>query len=99
LFHSKNSILSRYGAATGLRNHWIPFTEKEVDAQEKFESGFMSDFLLGKTLSAEARAVLDAGRELWRYYHAKIKGNKTASVNASFYDIREFYQGRNEKAQ
>jgi hypothetical protein len=34
---------------------------------------------------------------LWRYYHARIKGNKTASVNASFYDIREFFQGRNDK--
>ncbi|MDR1220280.1 MAG: hypothetical protein LBK73_11830, partial [Treponema sp.] len=92
LFHSKNSILSQYGI-----NHWTPFTEKEVDAQEKFESNFMSGFLKGKTLSAEAQAVLDAGRELWKYYHAKTKDNKTASVNASFYDIREFFQGRNDK--
>jgi hypothetical protein len=37
---------------------------------------------------------LDAGKELWKYYHAKIKNNNTASVNASFYDIREFFQGR-----
>ncbi|MDR1126955.1 MAG: hypothetical protein LBL06_02380 [Treponema sp.] len=50
-----------------------------------------------KVFSAEARAVLDAGLELWKYYHAKIKGNRTASVNASFYDIREFFQGRNDK--
>jgi hypothetical protein len=41
--------------------------------------------------------VLDAGRELWKYYHEKITGSKTASVNASFYDIREFFQGRNDK--
>jgi hypothetical protein len=47
--------------------------------------------------SPEADAVLSAGRELWRYYHAKIKNIKTANVNASFYDIRAFFQGRNEK--
>jgi hypothetical protein len=56
----------------------------------------MSNFLKGKTFSGEAAAVLDAGKELWKYYHAKIKNNKTASVNASFYDIREYFQGRKE---
>ncbi|MDR1278250.1 MAG: hypothetical protein LBK02_05825 [Treponema sp.] len=92
LFHGQNRISSQHGV-----NHWIPFTEKEVDAQEKFDSNFMSGFLNDKTFSAETRAVLDAGRELWKYYHAKIRGNKTASVNASLYDIREFFQGRNDK--
>jgi hypothetical protein len=92
LFHGQNRISSNDGI-----NHWIPFTEKEVNAQEKFESNFMSGFLKGKTFSPESQAVLDAGRGLWKYYHAKIKGDKTASVNASFYDIREFFQGRNDK--
>ncbi len=91
LFHGQNRISSREGV-----NHWIPFTERGVDAREKFESAFMSGFLKGKTLSAEAAAVLDAGRELWKYYHAKTKNNRTASVNASFYDIREYFQGRKE---
>jgi hypothetical protein len=97
LFHGQNRISSLHGAAAGPRNHWIPFSEQEVDAKDKFASTFMSDFLKGKTFSAEARAVLDAGQELWKYYHAAIKGNKTASVNASFYDIRDFFQGRNDK--
>jgi hypothetical protein len=87
-----NNISSQHGA-----NHWIPFTEKQVGAKEKFESNFMSDFLKGRTLSAEAQSVFDAGMELWRYYHAKTKDNKTASVNASYYDIREYFQGRNDK--
>ncbi|MDR1654610.1 MAG: hypothetical protein LBR96_01330, partial [Treponema sp.] len=64
--------------------------------KEKFESAFMSDFIKGKIFSDESQAVLGAGRELGKYYHAKTKNNKTASVNASFYDIREFFQGRNE---
>ncbi|MDR2491555.1 MAG: hypothetical protein LBD20_09170, partial [Spirochaetaceae bacterium] len=91
LFHGQNRI----SCADGV-NHWIPFTEKEVNAKEKFTSNFMSAFLKGKQLSAEAQAVLDAGLELWKYYHEKIKTSKTASVNASFYDIREFFQGRKE---
>jgi hypothetical protein len=91
LLHAKNAVQSQYGT-----NHWIPFTEKEAGAKEKFESNFMSNYLEDKTFSAEAQAVLSAGLELWKYYHAKIKSNNTASVNASFYDIREFFQGRKE---
>jgi len=29
-------------------NHWIPFTEQEVNAQNRFESNFMTDFINGK---------------------------------------------------
>ena len=39
--------------------------------------------------SPAARAVLDAGRELWRYYHAQPGANP----NASFYDIKFHFQG------
>jgi hypothetical protein len=42
--------------------------------------------------SLEAKAVFDAGRELWRYYHKQPGIN----VNASLYDIREHFQGRND---
>lgn len=34
-------------AAQGI-NHWIPFTEQEVDAKEAFKSHFMSDYIRGK---------------------------------------------------
>ncbi len=113
LFHGQNKVSSRGGT-----NHWIPFTEKEVDAKEKFESNFMTDFLKGKPkppqkpiytayvlfepestyyikplkFSKEAIAVFDAGRELWKYYHRQPNCN----VNASLYDIREHFQGRNK---
>ena len=43
----------------------------------------------GFVISTEARAVLDAGRELWRYYHRQPKANP----NAAYYDIRKFFQG------
>ena len=40
-------------------------------------------------LSPAARAVMDAGRELWRYYHSQPNSNP----NASYYDIRLHFQG------
>jgi hypothetical protein len=94
LFHSKNCFSAQYGT-----NHWIPFTEKQVGAREKFESNFMSEFLKERAFSFEAHSVLDAGLALWKYYHSKIKSNKTASVNASYYDIRAFFQGHGDKGR
>lgn len=102
-----NNISSSFGV-----NDWIPFTEQEVDAREKFASNFMINFISGKLktdhigglfstqtkrttpliFSPEAAAVFDAGRELWKYYHKQPNCN----VNASYYDIREHFQGRNE---
>ncbi|MBP3228528.1 MAG: hypothetical protein J6M53_07110 [Bacteroidaceae bacterium] len=40
LFHGQNRISAESG-----ENHWLPFTEEEVGAQEVFQSHFMSDFL------------------------------------------------------
>jgi len=110
LFHGQNRISAKAGV-----NHWIPFTEDEAGAKERFASSFMSDFIKGKIkksngngdlfnkpkvengtkcrFSPEAKAVFDAGRELWRYYHSR----KGINANASLYDIREHFQGRNEK--
>ena len=39
--------------------------------------------------SAEAQAVMDAGRELWKYY----MWHRDVNVNASYYDIRKYFQG------
>ncbi|MBV5348907.1 hypothetical protein JZU61_04525 [bacterium] len=43
--------------------------------------------------SPEAQDVFIAGRQLWTYYHKQPKCN----VNATLYDIREYFQCRNEK--
>lgn len=45
--------------------------------------------------SEAARAVFTAGRALWRYYHAQPGANP----DASYYDIREHFQGRNAKGR
>lgn len=119
LFSNSNNIQSQHGT-----NHWIPFSEEEVGAQDNFESHFMHDFIMGKVkeekpqqegtiqdlfteqeaqtpdgnsftpteplkFSQEAQAVLDAGRDLWRYYHKQAGANP----NASYYDIKMHFQG------
>lgn len=110
-----NNISSSFGV-----NNWIPFEEKEVDANEKFASNFMTDFINGKLkpeqtdnllfsenskigvydyqarqFSEESKAVFNAGRELWKYFHSQNNIN----VNASLYDIREYFQGRNDRGR
>ena len=44
-----------------------------------------------ENLSSEAQSVYDAGLELWKYYHSM----PDASADASFYDIRKYFQGVN----
>lgn len=115
LFHGQNRISCKKGT-----NHWIPFSESEVNSREKFESNFMWNFINGRqtppkksaistfmifepeahysvplVFSNEAKSVFDAGRELWKYYHSK----PNVEVNASLYDIREYFQGRNENGK
>ncbi len=53
--------------------------------------------------SEKATAVFDAGRELWKYYHQIIgklsQSESEGLVNASLYDIREYFQGRNNNGR
>lgn len=92
LFHGQNRISSEQGI-----NHWIPFTEQDVDAQDVFASHFMSDYIKDKQIefSAEAQAVFAAGKALWKYYHRQPNANP----NASFYDIRAYFQGRDKNGK
>ncbi len=48
--------------------------------------------------SPEAQAVMDAGRELWKYYMTK-KDELNFSINASYYDIRRYFQGVDDKGR
>jgi hypothetical protein len=76
-------------------NHFIPFAEKEVNAKGRFESSFMVDYLKDKTLSKEASAVMDAGRDIWRAYFAadferKIRTEyKLNRPDVGWYQIRK----------
>lgn len=117
LFHTQNRITTAEGT-----NHWIPFTEEEVGAKERFKSHFMTDFIRGRlladgsstlfgeeevprhpyptggtpiTFSPEAQHLFEAGCKLWHYYHSK----PDADPNASYYDIRDYFQGRNARGE
>lgn len=49
-----------------------------------------------------AQAVMEAGRKIWEYYmkqKPKTYGADPINVNASFYDIRAYFQGRDEKGK
>jgi hypothetical protein len=94
LFHSQNRIKSTVGV-----NHWIPFTAREVSAKDNFKSTFMSDFLANRKLSKEAQTVFESGKALWTYYHEKTRKLRTAPVDASLYEIREYFKGRDEKGK
>jgi len=48
-----------------------------------------------RKFSTEAKAVFAAGRKLWTYYHEQ----PSSKVNASLYDIREHFQGRDENGK
>ena len=48
------NIQSQYGT-----NHWIPFTEKELNAPMLFESHFMSDFIAGKCRLKDTQQELE----------------------------------------
>jgi hypothetical protein len=106
-----HNIQSEFGT-----NHWIPFTEEEVNARTKFESNFMAKYIQGKVdtsvsynlfervektrekplvFSAQALAVFKAGQALWQYYQEQPSVN----VNASLYDIKLYFQGRNDKGK
>ncbi|NHA55831.1 hypothetical protein EWZ81_07085 [Helicobacter pylori] len=113
LFHTQNRITTTQGT-----NHFIPFSETEVNAKERYSSHALLDFLKGgikeesdslflnakkenKPLkfSPSASKVFDAGKEIYRYYHAQDFTNRPYNANASLYDIKEFFQGRNKQGK
>ena len=84
-----------------LINHFIPYTEAEVNANERFESDFMQQYLRDKILSQNAINVLDAGRTLWKSYFSVIDSHdirdqlKLNRSDVGWYQIRKALQHRN----
>lgn len=89
------------GRKWSIVNHFIPFTETEVNATDRFESDFMVRYLANKKLSPEAKVVLDAGRELWREYftqtdiHSVRDELKLNRPDVGWYQIRNALKKRN----
>ncbi len=112
LFHGQNRISNKYGinnwipfieSEVGAKNKF----------ESKFMAHFIAGKLKNDTenkpliktekvirntplvFSKEAKEVFEAGKNLWTYYHKQPKCN----ANASLYDIRSYFQGRNESGK
>jgi hypothetical protein len=107
LFHGSNlsasaNDLEWNGKKWSIVNHFIPFTEAEVNSPDRFESDFMVQYLADKELSPESKAVLDEGRKLWQAYfshtdnHTVREELKLNRADVGWYQIRNALKKRNE---
>ncbi len=116
LFHTQNRITATQGTnhfipfdeeQVGAKERYashvlLDFLKGGI--KEEGDSLFLNDKKENKPLkfSPSASKVFDAGKEIYRYYHAQDFINRTQdfinrpyNANASLYDIKEFFQGRN----
>ncbi|HEY5407078.1 MAG TPA: hypothetical protein VIJ92_08320 [Ginsengibacter sp.] len=89
------------GKKWSIVNHFIPYTETEVNAPDRFESDFMVQYLKDKVLSKEAQKVLEEGKKLWQAYFAHTDMHsvrdelKLNRADVGWYQIRKALQARN----
>lgn len=106
LFHGKNLTASANnlewnGKQWSIVNHFIPYTEEEIGAPDRFESDFMVRYMADKTFSTEAKAVLAEGKKLWQAYfahtdvHSVREELKLNRPDVGWYQIRKTLQARN----
>ena len=85
-----------------LVNHFIPFSEHEVEANGRFESNFMVQYMADLCFSFEAQNVLAQGKKLWRQYHAtqfekRIRDEyKLGRPDVGWYQIRKALEANAE---
>ncbi|GHT18671.1 hypothetical protein AGMMS4957_01410 [Bacteroidia bacterium] len=111
IFHGQNRISAKDGvnhwipfteaevaANYKFESHFMTSFISGKIKQNGYTNLFENDegkFCIKREFSPAATAVFDAGRELWKYYHTQPNCN----VNASLYDIREYFQERNNKGK
>ncbi|MFM2224132.1 MAG: hypothetical protein RJA07_334 [Bacteroidota bacterium] len=82
-------------------NHFIPYTEAEVNSPDRFESDFMVQYMSDKTFSNEAEQVLAEGKKLWQAYfahtdvHTVREELKLNRADVGWYQIRKALEARN----
>ncbi|RVY84946.1 hypothetical protein EC505_07305 [Helicobacter pylori] len=113
LFHTQNRITSTQGTnhfipfdeeEVGAKERYsshalLDFLKGGI--KEEGDSLFLNDKKENKPLkfSPSASKVFDAGKEIYRYYHTQDFTNRPYNANASLYDIKEFFQGRNKQGK
>lgn len=104
--------LERDNRTWSIVNHFIPYTESEVNSPDRFESDFMVQYMAslpscqggvgGGSFSPEAQAVLDAGKILWQTYFAHTDNHmvrdeyKLNRADVGRYQIRNALKLRNQ---
>jgi hypothetical protein len=104
IFHTQNRVSFHDGI-----NHWIPFSEKEVNPTEKFKSDFMYKFIKGKLKSEESGTFLEedkmrtsplifspdaqAALDTALELWKIYHKQPQINVNASLFDIKQFFKG------
>ncbi|MCQ2850199.1 hypothetical protein JT209_04270 [Helicobacter pylori] len=115
LFHTQNRITATQGTnhfipfsedkvdpkERYLSHALLDFLKGEIKEPKKSDSLFLSAKKETKPLefSPSASKVFDAGKEIYRYYHTQDFTNRPYNANASLYDIKEFFQGRNAQGR
>ncbi|WP_001127622.1 hypothetical protein [Helicobacter pylori] len=113
LFHTQNRITTAQGTNHFIPFNEDEVNSKErylshalLDflkggIKEESDSLFLNAKKENKPLkfSPSASKVFDAGREIYRYYHTQDFTHTPYNANASLYDIKEFFQGRNAQGK
>ncbi|MGL6227376.1 MAG: hypothetical protein ACRC10_12220, partial [Thermoguttaceae bacterium] len=90
------------GRKWSIVNHFIPYSETEVDATGRFESDFMIRYMSDKKFSRQSQAVLNTGRDLWKAYFLQCDPKSLRDKymlnrpDVGFYQIRSVLKERNE---
>lgn len=92
-FYSKTIQEAELELNNELPNHFMTDyisgkRQKQIVQGDLFEDSQNND-KTALVFSTESKLVFDAGRELWKYYHQQ----PDADLNASYYDIRKYFQG------
>ncbi|WQS48606.1 hypothetical protein KVD75_06980 [Helicobacter pylori] len=115
LFHTQNRITTAQGTnhfipfsenEVGPKERYfshalLDFLKGEIKEPKESDSLFLNAKKENKPLkfSPSASRVFDAGREIYRYYHTQDFTHTPYNANASLYDIKEFFQGRNAQGR
>ncbi|MGL2652679.1 nucleoside 5-triphosphatase RdgB (dHAPTP, dITP,XTP-specific) [Helicobacter pylori] len=115
LFHTQNRITATQGTnhfipfsenEVGPKERYsshalLDFLKGEIKEPKESDSLFLSAKKENKPLkfSPSASKVFDAGKEIYRYYHTQDFTHTPYNANASLYDIKEFFQGRNKQGR
>ncbi|MGP1438453.1 MAG: hypothetical protein ACTTKH_05215 [Treponema sp.] len=86
-------------------NHFIPYREEEVGANNRFESDFLVNYMQDKSYSEEALNVLEAGKAIWKSYfemsfpHTIRERFKLGRADVGWYQIRQALKALDETGE